>query len=205
MTGLGEPDGVNERVSELKKVSDQAAGFAAGRAGVLASAMDDVLPRRSVQAPPPGGGPSFGVLQVKMAPTLEEIAVERIRATVILTPPLVIREYAVPRPSPPTLSYSGTPTSPDTILWQPIIVLPADGKATIPFTLGNAPGGYQIVVAGHTADGRLGAYRGVIPVVPSKTVVPAKTGEQATPAGSVPPGTPLAPTAPPPPPAPPKP
>ena len=44
---------------------------------------------------------------------------------------------------------------PDTILWQPVIVLPADGKARVAFHLGNARGGYEVVVAGHTLDGRL--------------------------------------------------
>ena len=76
--------------------------------------------------------------------------------------PLVAREYAAPRP--------GSSENPndirDTILWQPVIVLPVDGKAKLTFQLGAAKGGYQIVVAGHTLDGRIGAVRGLIGVSP---------------------------------------
>ena len=47
--------------------------------------------------------------------------------------PMVVREYAAPRPSADDLSID----SRDTILWQPVIVLPTDGKAKLQFHLGN--------------------------------------------------------------------
>ena len=65
-------------------------------------------------------------------------------------PPLYVREYAAPWPG-------GTDTPDgDTILWQPVIVLPTEGKTTLQFHLGSSPGGYQVLVAGHTLDGRIG-------------------------------------------------
>ncbi|MBX9625767.1 MAG: hypothetical protein K2X82_18350, partial [Gemmataceae bacterium] len=75
--------------------------------------------------------------------------------------PLVAREYAAPRP--------GTdPAAPpaDTLLWKPLIVLPADGNATLRVPR-PATGEYQVFVAGHTADGRLGAVRAVLPAAPA--------------------------------------
>jgi hypothetical protein len=75
------------------------------------------------------------------------------------THPLVIREYASPRPglSDPTFDS-------DTVLWQPLIVLPSDGRTTLHFHLGNAKGGYQVLVAGHSGDGRLGSTRMTLPI-----------------------------------------
>ena len=75
--------------------------------------------------------------------------------------PLVVREYAAPRPAPVQLAEADTP---DTVLWQPVIVLPADGKTTLNFHLGTASGGYEVMIAGHTTNGRLGAIRGHINV-----------------------------------------
>ncbi len=69
----------------------------------------------------------------------------------------------------------------DTILWQPVIVLPTDGKAKLQFHLGNAPGGYQVVVAGHTLDGRIGAVRGIIPVTPPQLTTPTAPPGQPAP------------------------
>jgi hypothetical protein len=84
---------------------------------------------------------------------------ERIRSAIIVAKPLVVREYAAPRPG----SDGTHDLAPDTVLWQPLIVLPADGTATVRFHLGNAPG-YEVTVAGYTPDGRLGAVRGTLPV-----------------------------------------
>jgi hypothetical protein len=106
----------------------------------------------------------------------EARARQQIRGAVTPPPPLVVREYAHPRPSPAPLPGAGD--APDTLLWRPVIVLPHDGKAVLSFAMGDAPGGYRVVVAGHTADGRLGEARAVIGVAPG---------------GSVPPGVPVAP------------
>ena len=108
---------------------------------------------------------------------------QQVRASVnVVVAPLVVREYAAPRPAPAPLTVAAD--APDTILWEPVIVLPADGKATLSFHLGSAPGGYQFVVAGHTADGRLGAVRGLI------AIAPTRANTQAVP---VPPPAPQAP------------
>ncbi|MBY0512296.1 MAG: hypothetical protein K2P78_00085, partial [Gemmataceae bacterium] len=72
-------------------------------------------------------------------------------------------EYAAPRPGSTEAA-----ADPDTVLWQPVIVLPADGRATLDFRLGGSPAGYDVIVAGHTPDGRIGAVRGLLPVVPGR-------------------------------------
>jgi hypothetical protein len=115
---------------------------------------------------------------------VELLALQQVRDTVAPLPPLVVREYAAPRPAPT----GPDPTdAPDTILWQPIIVLPADGKAVVQFALGGARGGYRVVVAGHTGDGRLGEARTVIVVsapatdIPTSQVAPAAPGARPAP------------------------
>ena len=112
------------------------------------------------------------------------VAVHRIKSAARV-PPLVVREYAAPRPGADGEKTS-RPES-DTLLWQPVIVLPSDGKATLTFDLGHAMGGYQVVVAGHTLDGRIGAVRAVIPVAPP---VPDTTPAPVPPAGPAAPPAP---------------
>jgi hypothetical protein len=91
--------------------------------------------------------------------------------------PMVVREYAAPRPG----ANAGYLDSRDTILWQPVIVLPSDGKAKVQFHLGHAEGGYQVVVAGHTLDGRIGSVRGIIPVAPLQPTTPGAPQGQPAP------------------------
>jgi hypothetical protein len=87
-----------------------------------------------------------------------DAVLERLRASVPWVPPLVVREYAAPRPG------SGSPSGEsDTVLWRPLIVLPADGATTITFFPGAVAGGYEVLVAGHTPDGRIGTVRRVVP------------------------------------------
>ena len=45
-----------------------------------------------------------------------------------------------------------------------MLVLPDDGKATLTFDLSDDLTGYQVLVAGHTLDGRIGAVTGTIEV-----------------------------------------
>jgi hypothetical protein len=120
---------------------------------------------------------------------MEQYVKQQLRGAVTPVPPLVVREYADPRPGLSAVQ-RGDADGPDTVLWQPVIVLPADGKVVLPFQLGGARGGYEVVIAGHTADGRLGAIRGTIRVAPAQT--PPATGP-GVPAGSVPPFVPVAP------------
>jgi len=79
---------------------------------------------------------------------------DQLRNATPIVRPLVVREYA---PSVPAADEA------DTILWKPVIVLPLDGRANVKFQLGSAPGGYQVIVAGHSPDGRLGATKLLIP------------------------------------------
>ena len=91
-------------------------------------------------------------------------AADRVRSALPRTAPLILREYAAPRPG----SRDSAEFESDTVLWKPVIVLPTDGKSTLRFHLGDAPGGYQVIVAGHTPDGRIGSVRTFLPVAPSK-------------------------------------
>jgi hypothetical protein len=64
-------------------------------------------------------------------------------------PPLVFREYAH--------LHEGAKAGPDfapTLYWHPVLVLP-DGNAEISFDLCDKANPYQILVVGHTLDGRL--------------------------------------------------
>ncbi|HEV2947531.1 MAG TPA: hypothetical protein VGX70_09150 [Gemmataceae bacterium] len=64
-------------------------------------------------------------------------------------PPLVLREYAH--------LHEGAKAGPDfapTLYWHPVLVLP-DGNAEISFDLCDKANPYQILVVGHTPDGRL--------------------------------------------------
>jgi hypothetical protein len=81
---------------------------------------------------------------------------ERMRTAVPWVPPLAVREYAAPRPG------AGA-DHPDTVLWRPLIVLPTDGTTTLSFFPAAAAGSYDVVVAGHTPDGRIGTVRRVVP------------------------------------------
>ncbi len=89
-------------------------------------------------------------------PEKRDAALQRMRTAVPWVPPLAVREYAAPRPG-------AADAHPDTVLWRPLIVLPTDGTTTLSFFPGPAAGGYEVVVAGHTPDGRLGTVRRVVP------------------------------------------
>jgi hypothetical protein len=67
------------------------------------------------------------------------------------SPSLIVREYS-------HLHHRGSgnagPDFADTLYWHPVLVLPS-GSAEIAFDLCDAEGTYQILVAGHTLDGRI--------------------------------------------------
>jgi hypothetical protein len=68
-------------------------------------------------------------------------------------PPLMVREFAhVRTASKGDLGQDAA----DTIYWHPVLVLP-EGKGTSKFDLPDSVTTYRILVAGHTADGRLGS------------------------------------------------
>jgi hypothetical protein len=114
-----------------------------------------------------------------------------IQAAVPNTPPLIAREYAPPRPGSTPADAVFSLTESDTIFWQPVIVLPTDGKTTLNFNIGSAEGGYQVIIAGHTLagkngqDGRIGAIRRIIPVTASAPTALPALGPPFAPGASV--------------------
>lgn len=68
--------------------------------------------------------------------------------------PFVVREYAHERD--PSLGNIRSDFA-ETVYWHPVLVLPDSGKTTVNFQLSDDIARYQILVAGHTVDGRIGA------------------------------------------------
>jgi hypothetical protein len=169
-----------EDAAAVKTANELAARYARERADNLAAQLNQHFADRTPNKPGAGGAQPEAA-KINAGEVLEQAAIEQMHRTVnLVVPPLVVREFAAPRPGPASLPDAAD--MPDTVLWQPVIVLPIDGKATLTFHLGAAPGGYEVVVAGHTADGRLGAVRGFIPVARAETPSPV-----APPAPALPP------------------
>ena len=68
--------------------------------------------------------------------------------------PMFVREYAHVRP--PDISSDERKDFVDTVYWHPALVLP-NGTVDVEFQLGDAVTSYQILVFGHTEDGRIGS------------------------------------------------
>lgn len=68
--------------------------------------------------------------------------------------PFVVREYAHQRDA--SLGEVRADFT-ETVYWHPVLVLPEAGKATVEFQLSDDVARYQVLVAGHTLDGRIGA------------------------------------------------
>ena len=68
--------------------------------------------------------------------------------------PFMVREYAHERD--PQLGEVRSDFT-ETVYWHPVLVLPESGKSTIEFQLSDDIARYQVLVAGHTLDGRIGA------------------------------------------------
>lgn len=162
-----------DKSAEARTDADAVSRFVRDRAEQNRAVLDEFRQLYSL-------GQKFGDGEQERRKRIEFFAEEQLRGALVPPAPLVVREYAPPRPAPAALA-DAAPA--DTILWHPVIVLPTDGRAVIPFALGAAPGGYELLVAGHTVDGRLGAERRVLRVAP------------AAPGASVPPVVPLAPGA----------
>jgi hypothetical protein len=71
-----------------------------------------------------------------------------------LVMPFVVREYAQQRD--PSLGDVRSDFT-ETVYWHPVLVLPENGKTTVEFQLSDDIARYQMLVAGHTLDGRIGA------------------------------------------------
>lgn len=78
-------------------------------------------------------------------------------------PPLVIRQYAH-APRPDTNGKEDRTDFTETVQWHPALVTGADGKASVSFAFSDAINPYEVLVAGHTLDGRIGAVKGTIEV-----------------------------------------
>ncbi|VTU02728.1 a-macroglobulin complement component : TonB-dependent receptor OS=Hyalangium minutum GN=DB31_3602 PE=4 SV=1: A2M_N: A2M: Thiol-ester_cl: A2M_comp [Gemmataceae bacterium] len=68
--------------------------------------------------------------------------------------PGVVREYAHQRD--PALGDVRADFT-ETVYWNPVLVLPESGKASVEFQLSDDIARYRVLVAGHTIDGRVGA------------------------------------------------
>jgi hypothetical protein len=66
----------------------------------------------------------------------------------------IVREYAHERD--PSLGDVRSDFT-ETVYWHPVLVLPQAGKTSIEFQLSDDIARYQVLVAGHTVDGRIGA------------------------------------------------
>jgi hypothetical protein len=75
-------------------------------------------------------------------------------------PPLVVREYAHKNAS---AGQGGLRTDfAETLLWQPALVVPSSGVATVTFDLCDSVTTFDVKAAGHTLDGRLGSVTGAV-------------------------------------------
>jgi A-macroglobulin TED domain/Alpha-2-macroglobulin family len=77
-----------------------------------------------------------------------------IPAVVPPAPSSIVREYAHWRDA--SLG-SERQDFTETVYWHPVLVLPEAGRATVTFQLSDDVARYQVLVAGHTVDGRVGA------------------------------------------------
>ena len=98
----------------------------------------------------------FDSVRVEGDVPVDPLSRERVRGAISPAPALVVREYTNARRTP-NADDSPSPLTAETVLWQPVLVTPADGRATLKFDLADDATGYQVLVAGHTLDGRLGA------------------------------------------------
>lgn len=155
--------------SALGRDQDEKAAREAQNAWSLRQAQVEPFFRSASPSGEPSGYAANGVQL-----TVDQKALKRVKEAVAGSPPFVLRyrQYAAPRPGAGTRAESLT-ASPDTLLWEPVIVLPTDGTTTIPFQLGTSSGGYQVIVGGHTPDGRIGAARGFIPIARPEAASPA--------------------------------
>ncbi len=60
----------------------------------------------------------------------------------------------------------------ETVCWQPVLVMPESGRMDIHFQLSDSIARYQVLVAGHTLDGRIGATTKIIEARKPFTVDP---------------------------------
>ncbi|QVL30394.1 alpha-2-macroglobulin [Telmatocola sphagniphila] len=108
----------------------------------------------------PGGGgfrsPNGLAAPANFLAAWEEVNGQIVAMQKVMPGALVVREYAhtkTPDATNPELRNDFT----ETVYWNPVIVLPDTGKITIHFDLADDVTRYQVMVAGHTLDGRVAA------------------------------------------------
>ena len=104
--------------------------------------------------PVPGGGPMGGMGQPAEPGFAGKGGFGGRGRPVIEVMPFVVREYAHQRD--PALGEVRSDFT-ETVYWHPVLVLPESGKATVEFQLSDDIARYEVLVAGHTLDGRIGA------------------------------------------------
>jgi hypothetical protein len=155
----------------LKRTSEKVKEYQAERVKVANLGLEELKRRSQADKSSKAAPEADGKAKIpETAQTPEMMAFRRVKAAVPTIAPLVVREYAAPRPGAIGVDDEHS----DTLLWMPVIVIPREGQAKLTFQLGSAPGGYQVLVAGHTLDGRIGAVRGLI-TVPPQTAQPGIT------------------------------
>lgn len=103
--------------------------------------------------PGPGGpGMGFGAGRAPGGLPNDPFGDDPARLPAVL--PFVVREYAHQRD--PALGEVRADFT-ETVFWHPVLVLPEAGKTTVEFQLSDDIARYQVLVAGHTTDGRIGA------------------------------------------------
>jgi hypothetical protein len=131
---------------------------AAGNRSVLKSILaDDPRAARLAQE-------FAATIEARLAKVLpKNPAGERVKETVSKLSPLIVREYAHLTPEP-QIQAKGAFDATDTVLWQPVLIVPGTGIATVSFHLSGSTAGYRVLIAGHTLDGRVGTITGHLPV-----------------------------------------
>ncbi len=114
----------------------------------------DKLLRQRLQGGGFAGGPPAGVVppadfdQRELAEQLQNQAPLLEQA-----PGFFVREYRFEKTGDANVRDDFT----ETVYWHPALVMPQDGRAKIQFALSDSITRYQVLVAGHTLDGRIGA------------------------------------------------
>jgi A-macroglobulin TED domain/Alpha-2-macroglobulin family len=70
------------------------------------------------------------------------------------TPGFYVREYKFEKTSDANVRNDFT----ETVYWHPALIIPGEGRTQVNFALSDSIARYRVLVAGHTLDGRIGAY-----------------------------------------------
>lgn len=101
-------------------------------------------------------------IAARLTPTPPTPAGQRVRDEVPKHPPFVVREYRHDH-AEQRFQAGNAFDATDTVLWQPVLVVPGSGTIDLGFHLSGSTAGYRVVIAGHTLDGRVGSVTGRMP------------------------------------------